>query len=148
MGNRQQEILMPGYAVGRVKVQYGWIEWVKTPRGFLLLLVVTLFLCLAMGNGKWHGEFHLDIDRSNNEPTVAVTVSPGLIALSAESLDNGTTVQAVSHSSVPIDAIVKARDMCDTYWGLMPGEFFNFKSEEPCTITAVASCEQGIDTND
>jgi len=87
-----------------------------------------------------HGEFHLDIDETNSQPAVSVTASPGLIGISHEVLDNGNTVQVFSHSSVPVDAVVKAKDGRDlfTYFGLMPGESFYFKNDKPCTITAVA----------
>lgn len=130
---------MSGDAVGRVAVPYGWVEWVETRLGFFLLFVLTLFLCLAISNGEWHGEFHLDIDRPNNQPTV--TASPGFISLSDEILDNSNTIQALSHSSVSVDAVVKAKDGRDlfTYFGLLPSESFYFEYEEPCTITVVAS---------
>ncbi len=130
---------MSGAAFGRVEVRYGLVEWVKTPLGFFLLFVLTFFLCLGISNGNWHGEFHLDVDKPNNEPTV--TVSPSFVSISADILDNSNTVLVVSNSSVPVDAEVITNDgrYLFTYSGLMPGCSFYFEYEEPCTITAVVS---------
>lgn len=124
---------------GREKVRYGWVKWQKTRLGFFLLCVVTLFLCLGIIYGGWHGEFDLDINKPNNQPTASV--SPGYISLSHKILDNGNTVQVVSHSSVSLDVLVEAKDGRDlfTYFGLMPDESFYFEYEEPCTIIGTAS---------
>lgn len=141
---------MPGYAIGRIPVRYGVIEWVKIDRNFILLLLVTFFLCLGIynggGDGHWHGN---TTELRDNQPTVA-TVSGGFVGISHKVLDNSNTVKVVKQSTVPMDVEVKVKDGRDlfTYRGLKPGESINFKYAEPCTVTGSASCEQGIDTSD
>ena len=123
--------------VRREERRCGYAEWVLV-WGLVLIFVWTLFQA-GIINIEWYGKSDRDIDEPNNQPSV--TASPGYISISPEILDDTNTVQVSSHSSVSVDAIVKAKDGRDlfTYFGLMPGETFYFEYEEPCTITAVAS---------
>jgi len=86
------------------------------------------------------GEFHLDIDETNSQPAVSVTADSAFVGISHEVLDNSNMVEVVSHSSVSVDAVVKAEDGRDlfTYSNLMPGESFYFEYDEPCTIAVTA----------
>jgi len=122
--------------VGKVKVRYGWVEWLTIDRIICLLFVITLFLCRA-NNVEWHSDFNLD--KPNNEPTVIANA--GYISIFTETLDNTNKHLVVSNSSIPVDAAFKAEDgrVLFTAWDLLPGSSFCFESEEPLTITASAS---------
>lgn len=128
-------------AVVRRRTRYGLEEWIKTNLGFYLRFAMTFFLCLGIIIVGRNYNFDPNIFKLNNQPPVSVTASPGYISLSAEILDNSNTVQVVSHSTVPVDAVVKAKDERDlfTYFRLMPGKSFYFEYEEPCTVIAAAS---------
>lgn len=124
--------------VGGLRFPRGWVEWIKPYLGwFFLISILTSLLCGAM-QWDWHRDF--DLDDSSNEPNVTITAS-GFLSVSHEILDNGNTVQVVSHSEVPIDAVVKAGDGRDlfAYLGLMPGESFCFEYQEPCEVVVSAS---------
>ena len=125
----------------RRKSRYGWVILVLTILGFYLIYVQSLFLSLGIYNDGGQSGPDYDINQPDNQPPVSVTASPGFISLSSEILDNGDTVQIISHSSVSVDVVVKAKDGRDlsTYFGLMPGESLYFEYEEPCAVTAVAS---------
>ena len=114
----------------------GWREWIRPFFGwFRVVCIITSLLCAAV----WlYMDFHSP--ESSNETTVNIT-SSGFLSISSDILDDGNTVQVTSLSSDPVDVVVKDKDGRDifTYSGLMPGENFNFKRAEHCTVIASAS---------
>jgi hypothetical protein len=136
--DRRGTVYSAEVAVGRERFPRGWVEWIKPYLGwFSLIYILTSLLCGAM-NWNWHLDFHLH--ESSSEPNVTITAS-GFIGISPEILDNSNTVRIISHSSVPVDAVVKAGDGHDlfAYLGLMPGESFCFECGGSCTVVASAS---------
>lgn len=124
--------------VGRIiyPVRYGWVICIKCI-GIILLFVLTVFLCLG---SYWKNDVDFHAEEVEREQGVTVTAIPGYISAHTWTPDNSNWHLVVSDSSVPVDAVAKAKDehVLYTYENLKPGGSFWFESEEPFIISVVA----------
>ena len=117
---------------------YGWIKLLKVD-GLCLIFYITFLSCLAIYL-KWdNNSYRDDGDEPDNEVTVTATL--GYISISTDTIDNINKHLVTSNSSVPVDLIFQAEDdrVLSTILNVLPSSSFYFESEEPLTITAVAS---------